>query len=156
MFRNALKGIMEGVASILLLGMMFLTVVDVAFRYFLAKPLAASFELTEVLLSLIIYFGIAIVAYSNAHIRIELMDPAFRRFPAVARGLYGLFNLLLAAALFALGYELVGAGAGKTSEYTPIMQIPLAPVIWLLAAAMFAAALLTLSNLFMKSTPRND
>lgn len=154
--RNVLKSIMEGIASILLLVMMFLTVVDVAFRYFLARPLAASFELTEVLLSLTIYFGIAIVAYSNSHIRIELMEGVLRRFPLVSRTLHVVFTLLLAVALLALSYELTFLGTGKLSEFTPIMHIPMAPVVWLLAAAMFAASLLTFSNLFVEGASDHD
>lgn len=67
---KALLGIAAGVLGILML----LTVVDVIMRYALDRPIAESYELTQVCLMLITFFGLAYVAVKKSHVRITVVS----------------------------------------------------------------------------------
>ena len=148
--RHTIVSTLELVGSALLVAIMLITVVDVVFRYLLERPLAASFELTEVLLAVMIFVSIAIAMARDDHIEVTLLDPWIGRFPRFQRLAYVGFRLMIAVAFFFLGLWIFELGQGKRVELTPVMRLPLTPVAWAVAVALFIAAVLALLSVVMR------
>jgi len=63
------------VAAVLMFCLMLLTCADVVARYFLDRPIAGGFELTEMLLAALIFAGLPLVTLRNEHVTVDLFDP---------------------------------------------------------------------------------
>ena len=61
-------------ASAILLGMMALTVVDVIARYAFNRPLRGAFEVTELMLVVLIFAGLPLVSFSEEHAVMDFID----------------------------------------------------------------------------------
>jgi TRAP-type C4-dicarboxylate transport system permease small subunit len=68
---DALLGI--GAAAILL-AMMLLTVVDVIARYVFSRPVRGAFEVTELMLVVLIFAGLPLVSFSEEHAVMDFID----------------------------------------------------------------------------------
>jgi TRAP-type C4-dicarboxylate transport system permease small subunit len=68
---DALLGI---VASAILLAMMLLTVVDVIARYVFSRPVHGAFEVTELMLVVLIFAGLPLVSFSEEHAVMDFVD----------------------------------------------------------------------------------
>ena len=68
---DALLGI---AASAILLAMMLLTVVDVVARYVFSRPVRGAFEVTELLLVVLIFAGLPLVSFSEEHAVMDFID----------------------------------------------------------------------------------
>ncbi|MCL4745009.1 MAG: TRAP transporter small permease [Burkholderiaceae bacterium] len=137
---------------------MLITVVDVVFRYLLKSPLAASFELTEVLLVVMIYASIAVAMARDDHIEVTLLNPLLARAPWFNRAARTVFRLAIAVAFSLLGYWVFELGQGKWVEFTPVMHLPLAPVAWAVVVALVLAAVLSVLSVVspLEKRPAQD
>lgn len=128
------------IASVLLFAMMLVTFVDVVGRYVLARPLPGAFELTEVLLGLIVFAGLPIVTWRSEHVTVDLLTT---RLPATPRRLLArLAAVVTAAVLAALAWRL-GVTARDLIGYgdaTVFLGIPLGPVAAAMATLTAAGA----------------
>jgi TRAP-type C4-dicarboxylate transport system permease small subunit len=61
-------------ASAVLLGMMGLTVVDVVARYWFSRPVRGAFEVTELMLVVLIFAGLPLVSFSDEHAVMDFVD----------------------------------------------------------------------------------
>src|SRR5919197_885861 len=61
-------------ASAILLAMMLLTVVDVVARYVFSRPVRGAFEVTELLLVVLIFAGLPLVSFSEEHAVMDFID----------------------------------------------------------------------------------
>ena len=155
-FRNRLVLVLERFYSRFLLSIMLVTVVDVVFRYLLENPLAASFELTEVLLAMMIFASIAIAMARDDHIEVTLLDSVLARVPRFQRAARVVFRLAIALAFSFLGFWVYELGQGKRVEFTPVMHLPLAPVAWAIAAALAIAAVLAVLSIVVERPIGDD
>ena len=57
--------------------MVFLTTLDVIGRFFFNKPIKGAFELTELGLALVIFFGLGLTHLHNEHIAIDFLTEKF-------------------------------------------------------------------------------
>lgn len=62
-------------AALVLFLLMLLTCADVVGRYFFNRPVWGAFELTEVLLAVLIFSGLPLVTLRNDHVTVDLLDP---------------------------------------------------------------------------------
>lgn len=132
-------------ASLLLAGLVLLTVVDVVARNLLNAPIAAAFELTEMTLALIVFAGLPWVTRRGGHVSIDLLEPLvpppLRRLRDVA------VAVLIVVVLWHLAQQLGlrAEAAAQRGNATNILRLPLAPVFqamgWLTLAAIPAAVL---------------
>ena len=131
-------------SAVVLFLMMVITAVDVAGRYLFNRPIAGGFELTEILLAALIYCGLPLVSARREHIVIDTFDPLF---PAgVRRGLDMVAEVICAIALAGVGW-LIFLRANRVAEYgdtTSVLKLPLAPVVYLMAAMITVAAIIHL------------
>lgn len=137
----------EWCAAAGLFGMMMVTVVDVIGRYLFHAPLQASFELTEYLMSVLLFVALPLVSLRGEHVRITLIDdhlaPAARGWRDRATGLLaGLVCAVLGWRVAVLGLRLAEYG-----DTTQSLRLPLAPL------AFFAALSLALSALILAIRP---
>jgi TRAP-type C4-dicarboxylate transport system permease small subunit len=131
-------------SAVVLFLMMLITAVDVAGRYLFNKPIAGGFELTEILLAALIYCGLPLVSARREHIVIDTFDPLFSR--GLKRGLDMVAEVVCAVALAGVGW-LIFMRAGRVAEYgdtTSVLKLPLAPVVYLMAAMITVAAIIHL------------
>jgi len=128
------------VASVLLFAMMLVTFVDVVGRYFFGHALNGAYELTEVLLGLIVFAGLPIVTWRGEHVTVDLLTT---RLPAMPRlGLARLAAVVTMLVLAALAWRL-GVTARDLLGYgdaTVFLGIPLGPVAGVMAALSAAGA----------------
>jgi len=61
-------------ASLILFCMMTLTFVDVVARYLFNRPLAGAFEVTELMLLVLIFAGLPLVTHAREHVTMDFID----------------------------------------------------------------------------------
>ena len=138
------EGLLGFAASAILLTMTLLTFVDVVARYLFSRPLRGAFEITELLLLVLIFAGLPLVSYANEH---ALMDFIDRLLPApVQRGLVRAVELLCAATMFLLTW-LVWLKANRIWAYrdaTDVLRIVYGPFVYFMAVMIALAAVIHL------------
>jgi TRAP-type C4-dicarboxylate transport system permease small subunit len=115
------------VAVIVLVFMMMLTVSDVFLRYFFSRPIMASAELTEYMMVIVSFLGIAWCATRGTHIKVELL---VGRWSDRSQGIIDVINAVIVLGLAGLianeSFEegLVAREMGRASEITDIPHFP--------------------------------
>ena len=131
-------------ASAILLAMMLLTVVDVVARYVFSRPVRGAFEVTELMLLVLIFAGLPLVSFSDEHAVMDFIDRLFGR-----RGqdrLQRLVQLLNAAFMFLLTW-LVWRKADRIWAYrdtTDVLRIVYGPFVYFMAITLGLAGLIHL------------
>lgn len=132
------------VASVLLFAMMLVTFVDVIGRYFFGHSLNGAYELTEVLLGLIVFAGLPIVTWRGEHVTVDLLTMRLR---AVARAVLARVAAVVTALVLGVLAWRLGVTAGDLLGYgdaTVFLGIPLGPVAGAMAALAAAGAAVAL------------
>ena len=70
---NIIVWVLLGIAMVVLIGMMLLTVVDVGGRYLINKPILGSMEVTEVMMVCLAFIGLVWCTMKNVHIKLDLL-----------------------------------------------------------------------------------
>ena len=137
-------------ASILLGGMMLLTFVDVVARYLLNRPIRGGFEVTELLLLVLIFAGLPLVSHADEHVTMDFID---RMLPDRLIGAWiRVMHAIVAAVTLFLTWQ-VWIKAGKIASYgdtTDVLRIVVAPFVYFMAAML---ALTTVVHVFKIFSP---
>jgi TRAP-type C4-dicarboxylate transport system permease small subunit len=131
-------------ASTILLAMMLLTTVDVVARYVFNRPLRGAFEVTELLLVVLIFAGLPLVSFSNEHAVMDFIDRMLgrRSLGALERAV----QALSAGLMFALAW-LVWGKADRIWAYrdaTDVLRIVYGPFVYFMAVMLALAGLMHL------------
>lgn len=132
------------VASVLLLIMMVVTFVDVLGRELFSAPLPGAYELTEVLLALVIFVGLPIATARREHVSVDLLTA---RLPGPARRVLAVVAALVTAVVLAVLAWRLSVSAGDFISYgdaTVYLGIPLGPVAAAMAGFTAIAALVAI------------
>ena len=121
------------IAMVLLVLLVLLTVADVILRHFFDAPIGGAFEISRLILGIVIFFALAYCAVKGGHI---VVDVVVSRFPRRAQSSIGLmihlFSVvimgLISWQLFLHTIKLKGVG-----EVTAIWEIPVYPFVFLAA-----------------------
>lgn len=136
------------IAGVILFIMMILTSVDVFTRYVLNSPIRGAFEISEILMAVLIFAGLPLVSRKDEHVTIEFAD---KLIPGVLRGLMdALVHLACAAMLFGAAW-LMWLKAQRVAQYgdnTATLKIELAPFVYLMCALILVTALIHLVKAF--------
>ncbi len=62
------------IAAVFLFAMMIVTVIDVVGRYLFARPLPGAFELTEIMMAVLIFSALPLISARDGHIAVGLLD----------------------------------------------------------------------------------
>ena len=138
---DALLGV---AASVILFCMMLLTVVDVVARYRLKMPVRGAFEVTELMLVVLIFAGLPLVSFSDEHAVMDFIDRVLG--PRAQRGLERLVQLACAAFMFLLT-GLMWSKADRIWAYrdvTDVLKILYGPFVYFMAGTLALAGLIHL------------
>ena len=140
--------VLGAAASLILFCMMTLTFVDVVARYVFSRPLRGAFEVTELMLLVLIFAGLPLVTHAGEHVTMDLID---RLLGARARRLTArLVELGCSALMFLLAW-LMWLKAGRIAGYgdtTDVLRIPVGPFVYFMAAMILLSGLLHLYKAF--------
>jgi TRAP-type C4-dicarboxylate transport system permease small subunit len=147
-FASACDFMLAAVAGSLLFAMMTLTFADVLLRYFFNSPIKGGFEVTEMMMAVLIFAGLPLVSRKNEHVTIDAFD---RFFPAaVRRVLHVLIHLVCAATLVGMAWLLYrkAGNFAEIGDITQTLKFPIAPFVYLMAALTLATSAVHLAAAF--------
>jgi TRAP-type C4-dicarboxylate transport system permease small subunit len=120
-------------ASVILFGMMALTFVDVVARYVFSRPIRGAFEVTELMLLVLIFAGLPLVSFADEHALMDFIDRLLG--PRAQRGLQAAVQALCAASMLGLAW-LIWLKAERISAYrdaTDVLRILYGPFVYFMA-----------------------
>ena len=135
-------------ASTILFIMMLLTFVDVVARYVFNRPLRGAFEVTELMLVVLIFAGLPLVAFADEHAVMDFIDHLLgpRGRTLLQRGIHA-----LSAAFMGLLTWLMWIKAGRIWDYgdaTDVLRILYGPFVYFMAASLALAGLIHIYKVF--------
>ena len=131
-------------ASAILMAMMLLTFVDVVARYVFSRPLRGAFEVTELMLLVLIFAGLPLVSFTDEHAVMDFVDRVLR--PRGLALMQRLVQAVSAAFMFLLAW-LVWLKADRVWAYrdsTDVLRIVYGPFVYFMALTLFLAGLIHL------------
>jgi TRAP-type transport system small permease protein len=127
--------------------MMAITAVDVVARYVFNRPLRGAFEVTELLLAVLIFAGLPLVSHADEHVTMDFIDKLLGRH----RYLWQRAVQVLCAAIMFLLTWLMWIKAGRISAYgdaTDVLRIVYGPFVYFMVAMIALAGLMHLYKAF--------
>ncbi len=121
-------------ASAILFVLMLVTFADVVARYLFNFPLRGAFEITELMLLVLIFAGLPLVSHADEHVTMDFIDHMLPE--PLLRALERVVHALCAAVLFFLAW-LIWLKAGKIAAYgdtTDVLRILVAPFVYFMTA----------------------
>jgi len=121
-------------ASVILMLLMLLTAVDVVSRYLFNWPLRGGFEMTELMLLILIFAGLPLVSHADEHVTMDFIDRILG--PRAVAALVRIVHAICAVLMFLLAW-LIWLKAGKISGYgdtTDVLRIAVGPFVYFMAA----------------------
>jgi TRAP-type transport system small permease protein len=143
-WERRVEGLLGIAASAILMAMMLLTFVDVVARYVFSRPLRGAFEVTELMLLVLIFAGLPLVSFTDEHAVMDFVDRVLS-----PRGLaltQRLVQAVSAAFMFLLGW-LTWLKADRIWAYrdsTDVLRIVYGPFVYFMAVTLFLAGVIHL------------
>ncbi|MEC9220693.1 MAG: TRAP transporter small permease [SAR324 cluster bacterium] len=130
-------------AATVLMMLMIVTFIDVAGRYLFLAPLPGAFEMTEIMMAMLIFAGLPLVSRANQHVTVNLiiglLSPKIRHFQRlITQIIMALVFGVMAWRMWIKAVEMLVQG-----DETAYLLIPIAPV------AFFMTILLGVSSLIV-------
>ncbi len=141
---------LELISGVLLVGLMAVTGIDVVGRYLLNKPLAGAFELTEMILSALVFSALPLVSRSGGHVDVDLLT---MRLPgSVQQALGKMVAVLCALVLLFFAWRLWHLGSQQLVDGTrsESLHVPYVVFAWLGALCCALAAVFSVVREFRK------
>ena len=138
---DALLGV---AASAILLAMMLLTVVDVVARYVFSRPVRGAFEITELMLVVLIFAGLPLVSFSAEHAVMDFIDRVLG--PRGRRALERAVQATSAAFMLLMAW-LTWLKADRIWAYrdaTDVLRVVYGPFVYFMAATLALAGVIHL------------
>lgn len=126
---------------LLLLAMMLVTTVDVFGRYLLSRPLPGAFEITEIMLAMVIFIALPLVCLKEEHVAVTLITERFR--PRLRNLHAAVVSILCAAILLIVAWRLVAHSMQLASygDVTIFLRMPKGPIGYTMAGFTVLGAL---------------
>jgi TRAP-type C4-dicarboxylate transport system permease small subunit len=121
------------IAAVALAFLAFITFADVIARYFFNSPFSFTVEVTEILMGLMIYFGVGLTTHDNDHIAVDFVTLRLSEWMRVILGL--LMNVLAFGFLVLMVWRLWLRAADllEKGDVSPVMQYPRWPTAFIMA-----------------------
>ena len=142
--------ILNYIGSVVLFMLVIMTTIDVTGRYLFSKPLPATYELTQFMFSITVFFGMAYFGIVKRHIRINLLVD---KFPTAAQNIIDTTTGLLSLGMcIVLSWQaFVQARVLQLDKLrSDIWHIPIFPFQFLIALALAIFAMVLLAD-FLES-----
>jgi TRAP-type transport system small permease protein len=130
--------------------MMTLTFVDVVARYVFNRPLRGAFEVTELLLVVLIFGGLPLVSHADEHVTMDFIDKLLGRW----RHLWQRVVQAISAAIMFLLTWLVWLKADRIAAYgdaTDVLRIAYGPFVYFMAVMIALAGVIHFYKIFLRS-----
>ena len=127
--------------------MMTLTFVDVVARYVFNRPLRGAFEVTELLLLVLIFGGLPLVSHADEHVTMDFIDKLLGRW----RDLWQRAIQAVSAAIMFLLTWLVWLKADRIQAYgdaTDVLRIAYGPFVYFMAVMIALSGMIHLYKTF--------
>ena len=132
---------------------MLVTFVDVVARYLFNRPIRGAFEVTELLLLVLIFAGLPLVSHADEHVTMDFID---RMLPAAAVPvLIRAVHAVVAAVFFFLMWQVI-IKAGRISAYgdtTDVLRIAIGPFVYFMALMIALSGLIHIWKAFAPGEP---
>ncbi len=143
-WERRVEAVLGVAASAILLAMMLLTFVDVVARYVFSRPVRGAFEVTELMLLVLIFAGLPLVSYADEHALMDFIDRLLGA--RLQRRLERAVQALCAAVMGLLAW-LVWLKADRIWAYrdaTDVLRIVYGPFVYFMAVMIGLAGLIHL------------
>ena len=148
-----LEAVLGLIAGAVLFAMMILTFTDVMGRYLFNHSVPGGFEITEILMAMLIFAGLPLVTRREEHVSVDLLDHLMPQ--GMRRAVRVVMELLGGALLLGLAY-LMWHKAQKVAAYgdtTTVLQIRYAPYVYAIVVFLVIAGVVHLVNVFAPAAP---
>lgn len=132
------------------MAMMCLTFVDVVARYGFNRPLRGAFEVTELMLLVLIFAGLPLVSHADEHVTMDFIDRMLG--PRARFWLNRAVHALVAALMFFMAWQ-VWIKANRIAGYgdaTDVLRILYGPFVYFMAAMIALAGLIHVYKMLEK------
>ena len=136
-------------ASAILFAMMLLTFVDVVARYLFNFPLRGAFEVTELMLLVLIFAGLPLVSHADEHVTMDFIDRMLSQGASLI--VVRVVHALVALVMFFLAWQ-VWIKANRVAGYgdtTDVIKIPVGPFVYFMAAMIALTGLVHVYKTFV-------
>jgi TRAP-type C4-dicarboxylate transport system permease small subunit len=143
-WERRVEAVLGVAASAILFAMMLLTFVDVVARYVFNRPVRGAFEVTELMLVVLIFAGLPLVSYADEHALMDFVDRLLGARPQ--RLLERAVQVVCAAVMFLLTW-LIWLKADRIWAYrdaTDVLRIVYGPFVYFMAVMIGLAGLIHL------------
>jgi TRAP-type C4-dicarboxylate transport system permease small subunit len=147
-WRRRADAVLAVAASTILMALMLLTFVDVLARYLFNRPLAGAFEVTELLLLVLIFAGLPLVSSADEHVTMDFIDRLLDR--ATTRRLQHGVHLASGAIMLLLAW-LAWLKADRIWAYrdaTDVLRIVYGPFVYFMAVMIGLTGVIHLGKAF--------
>ncbi len=138
--------VLEVLTAALLFLLMLITVVDVAGRYFIGKPLPGSAEISAIALALLVFAAFPLVSRRREHITVDLFTLAPGS--ALGRATHAVSTAASAACALWIAFEVwqLANDLARHGDTSSFLHIPYAPVAYFIAATSVVAGVFSLTR----------
>ena len=145
--RTTLHRSFGAVAALVMLLLVLVTFADVLARYIFSAPIPGAYEITELLMGVLVFTALPVITWGKQHITIDILDSVTPARLAVFRDLLvtAVSGVVLGVMAWRMG--LLAERLGDYGDVTEYLRIPLSPVIYLLGALSAVSCLLLLAVL---------
>ena len=136
-------------ASITLFVIMWLTVVDVFFRDAFNISITGLFEVTEVLMGILVFSGVPIITSKNGHVSVTILD-AFvgQKLRTIQKIIVNLVCVVVLT-MFAWQLWVVAGDLAGYNDVTLFARIPLSPICYFMAVMTFISIPIQFGLMFL-------
>jgi TRAP-type C4-dicarboxylate transport system permease small subunit len=149
-WERRVEGLLGVAASAILMAMMLLTFVDVVARYVFRRPVRGAFEVTELMLLVLIFAGLPLVSFTDEHAVMDFVDRVLGG--RALRGLERLVQAVNAVFMFLLAW-LTWLKADRIWVYrdsTDVLRIVYGPFVYFMAGTLGLAGIIHLYKIVQR------
>jgi len=149
-WERRVEGLLGVAASAILMAMMLLTFSDVVARYVFRRPVRGAFEVTELMLLVLIFAGLPLVSFTDEHAVMDFIDRVLGG--RALRGLERLVQAVNAVFMFLLAW-LTWLKADRIWAYrdsTDVLRIVYGPFVYFMAGTLGLAGIIHLYKIVQR------
>ena len=149
-WKRRADALLGAAASAILFAMMLLTAIDVVARYIFSRPIRGAFEVTELMLVVLIFAGLPLVSFSDEHAVMDFIDRVLG--PRERRRLEAGVQVVNAAFMFLLTW-LMWLKADRIWAYrdaTDVLRVLYGPFVYFMAVTLALAGLIHVYRAFRR------
>jgi TRAP-type C4-dicarboxylate transport system permease small subunit len=138
-------------AAVTLFVIMWLTVIDVVTRDVFNISIVGLFEVTEIMMGILVFAGLPIITANEGHVSVTLLDAVIGRRLKILQKV--LVNLLCTVVLAVFAWQLwaVAETLASYNDITLFLRVPLAPVAYFMSVMTAISAPIQLALLLPTS-----